>query len=56
MIRVLGADHPKYKDFLAAEQKKVDLWNNYASNINTINKRMGGNKEILRLKRNPYLT
>jgi hypothetical protein len=56
MIRVLGPEHPKNKDFLVAEQKKVDLWNNYANKWNDINKKMGGNKDILKLKRNPYLT
>jgi hypothetical protein len=55
MIRVLGPDHPKNKDFLAAEQKKVNLWNNYANKVNDTNKRMGGNKDILKLKRNSYL-
>jgi hypothetical protein len=55
MIRVLGADHPKNKDFLAQEQKKVDQWNVYANKVNDTNKRMGGNKDILKLKRNPYL-
>jgi hypothetical protein len=54
MIRVLGPEHPKNKDFLAQEQKKVDQWNSYASNINTINKKMGGTKDVLKLKKNPY--
>lgn len=54
MIRVLGKDHPKNKYFLAAEQKKVDHWNNYANKVNDTNKRMGGTKNILPLKRNPY--
>jgi hypothetical protein len=55
MIRVLGADHPKNKEFLAAEQKKVDLWNTYAKSVNSANRRMGGTKDIVKLKRNPYL-
>jgi hypothetical protein len=44
------------KDFIAEEQKTVDQWNNYASSMNALNKRMGGTKNILELKRNPYLT
>ena len=54
MIRVLGPEHPKNKDFLAQEQKKVDQWNNYANKVNDTNRRMGGTKNILALKSNPY--
>jgi hypothetical protein len=56
MIRVFGADHPKNKDFLQIEQKKVVQWNNYAQSMNDLNKRMGGKKNILELRRNPYLS
>jgi hypothetical protein len=41
--------------YLAEEQKTVDQWNNYASSMNALNKRMGGTKNILELKRNPYV-
>jgi hypothetical protein len=41
LIRVLGPDHPKNKDFLQQEQRKVDRWNTYANQWNDINKRLG---------------
>jgi hypothetical protein len=55
MIRVLGPDHPKNKDFLIEEQRKIDEWNTYAHTMNDINRRMGGTKNVLELKKNPYL-
>jgi hypothetical protein len=56
MLRALGPDNSKVKDFIQQEQKEVDIWNNYAQSINDLNKRMGGTKNILKLKRNPYLS
>jgi hypothetical protein len=55
-IRVRGVNHPKNQEFIAAEQKKVDRWNSYAKSVNDANKRMGGTKDILQMKRNKYLT
>jgi hypothetical protein len=55
MLRALGPQHPKVKDFIQQEQKEIDRWNTYASNWNDINKRMGGTHTILPLKKNPYL-
>lgn len=55
MIRVLGADHPKNKDFLQQEQRKVDERDSYANQRNDINRRMGGTKPIFKLKKNRYL-
>ena len=52
---IVRPNHSKVKDFLKAEQRKVDQWNNYANKWN-INRRGGGSKEILKLKKNPYLT
>jgi hypothetical protein len=54
MIRVLGPDHPENKDFLRQEQKKVDQWNAYVNEVNDINKKMGGNKDLLKPKKSPY--
>jgi hypothetical protein len=56
LIRVRGQHHPKNQDFISAEQRKVDQWNALANKVNSQNKRMGGNKDILPLKRNKYLT
>jgi hypothetical protein len=55
-LRVLGVEHPKSKTIVAEAQKTVDQWNDYAQSMNDLNKRMGGNKDILELKRNPYLS
>ena len=55
MVRVLGKDHPKVKTILQEEQREVDRWNSYAKSINDANRKSGGTKDILPLKRNPYL-
>jgi hypothetical protein len=54
MLRALGPDNPRCKEFIAEEQKTVDQWNNYAKSMNDLNKRMGGTRDILNLKKNPY--
>jgi hypothetical protein len=54
-IRTRGVHHPKNQEFIQQEQKKVDRWNSYAKSVNFANKRMGGTKDVLPLKRNPYL-
>lgn len=53
-MRIYGRNDPMIKDHLSREQQKVDDWNSYASNINSINKRLGGKKNILELRKNPY--
>jgi hypothetical protein len=46
----------RIETFLEKNIRKVDQWNNYASKWNNINRRIGGSKEILKLKKDPYLT
>lgn len=55
LVRIRGANHPKNQEFIQQKQKEVDRWNSYATSVNSANKRMGGTKDILPLKRNPYL-
>jgi hypothetical protein len=54
ILRALGREHHKVKEFIAEEQRTVDQWNNYAQSINDLNKRMGGTKDILPMKKSPY--
>jgi hypothetical protein len=54
MLRALGREHHKVKDFIQQEQKEVDNWNKYAQSMNDLNKRMGGTRNILNMKKNPY--
>jgi superfamily II helicase len=55
-MRVLGRNHPMIKDHLQREQEKIDSWNKCASDWNRINKSLGGKKNILELRKNPYLS
>ena len=55
LIGVLGRDHPYSKSVIEEEQMKVDSWNRYSKGINDANKRMGGTKDISKLKKNRYL-
>jgi hypothetical protein len=54
LIRALGPQHQKSKTIIAEEQRTVDQWNNYAKSMNDLNRRMGGTRDILNLKKNPY--
>jgi hypothetical protein len=54
-MRVLGRNHPMIKDYLSQKQNEINEWNKYAQSMNDLNKRMGGTKDILGLKKNPYL-
>jgi hypothetical protein len=54
-VRALGKDRPKVKAIIKDEQREVNKWNNYAEKLNSANRKSGGTKDILHLKKNRYL-
>jgi hypothetical protein len=53
-MRVLGRDHPMIKDYLSKKQNEINEWNRYANQWNSIERSLGGTKDIMKPKRNPY--
>jgi hypothetical protein len=54
MVRTLGFSDPRVRAFMDEEQRSVDQWNESANRWNDIEKRLGGTKPIMKLKRNRY--
>lgn len=50
MLRVLGPNNERVKEFLQEEQREVIRWNRYADNINK-----AAGTQIMEKKRNKYL-
>lgn len=54
MIRTRGPMDPYLKSFIDEEQRKVDVWNAAASVANAEERKHGGTKDIMKLKKNKY--
>jgi hypothetical protein len=53
-MRVLGRNHPIVKDYLSKKKQEIDEYNKYARQINQADRRMGGTKDVVKPKKNPY--